>query len=472
MSLLRWFKAETTSRSTSDEAAMNSADKFISQVVQEELALAGMGRKRKSSKRHCYDDDIRTEIGKHAMRYGNKSAVDKFSRSLGFPLPEATVRNFKRELQSQIKRGEWFDDVHVAVKKRGRPLLLPEEIDVLTKKYIHTLRVNGAPVSSSIIIVAAQGIITHYDQSLLKMFGGSIELKKSWAFSFLKRCGYVKRKATRTARKVPGDFEEVKKAFLQRVSESIQDYNIAPSMVVNFDQTGCKMIPVSDWTLEVEGTKQVDMIGRDDKREITLLLAISLAGKLLPPQIIYAGKTSRCHPSVNVPDRWNITHSTSHWSTEATMIEYCDHVLAPYMVEQRQSLDLGVDAPGLCIFDVFAAHRCEAFLQKLNSCYIKYVFVPAGCTGLLQPLDISVNDPFKSHMKELFSLWYALQVKSSLDRNPEVQAVKVDLKTSTIKPIHFQWLIQNIAWLSKQDEALIRGWKEAGILDCLIQHSQ
>ena len=44
------------------------------------------------------------------MKYGNKSAVEKYSRSFGFDLPEATVRNFKRELEKPIKSGMRYDE--------------------------------------------------------------------------------------------------------------------------------------------------------------------------------------------------------------------------------------------------------------------------------------------------------------------------------------------------------------------------
>ena len=136
--------------------------------------------------------------------------------------------------------------------------------------------------------------------------------------------------------------------------------------MLNFDQTGTKMVPVSDWNLEVQGSKQIDMIGLQDKREITVLLAISLTGELISPQVIYAGKTPRCHPHVNIPFGWNITHSASHWSNRDTMLEYIEKILDPYMARQREQLSLSPDAPGLCIFDVFAAHRCDEFLQSLR----------------------------------------------------------------------------------------------------------
>ena len=97
-------------------------------------------------------------------------------------------------------------------------------------------------------------------------------------------------------------------------------------MIVNFDQTGTKMVRVSEWTMEIQGSKQIDVVGLDDKREVTTLLAISHSGNLLPPQEIYAGKTERCHLNVNVPDGWDVTHSETHRSTKYTMLEYIDMV--------------------------------------------------------------------------------------------------------------------------------------------------
>lgn len=55
---------------------------------------------------------------------------------------------------------------------------------------------------------------------------------------------------------------------------------------------------------------------------------------------------------------------------------------------------------------------------------IKYVFVPAGCTGQLQPLDVAVNEPFKAHLKALFSLWYAGRVRELLMDGHPVEEIK------------------------------------------------
>ena len=238
-------------------------------------------------------------------------------------------------------------------------------------------------------------------------------------------------------------------------------------MIVNFDQTGTKMVPVSNWTLEIQETKQIDMVGWDDKREVTALLAETLSGELLPPQIIYAGKTARCHPSVNVPAGWDVTHSPNHWSTRETMLEYVDTILSPRMTKRREQLHLEPDAFGLCILDVFAAHRCADFLAKLEAHHIKCVFVPPGCTGQLQPLDVSTNERFKGHLKEMFSSWYSSKVEEHLNSGETVESVRVDMRASVIKPVHFQWLVKNMAWLSQQEGVLIRGWNDSGIVEKL-----
>ena len=59
------------------------------------------------------------------------------------------------------------------------------------------------------------------------------------------------------------------------------------------------------------------------------------------------------------------------------------------------------------------------------------VFVPAGCTGHLQPLDMAVNDPFKENLKSSSATGsYASLIKGQLDGGKTEQNTTVDLRTS------------------------------------------
>ena len=45
----------------------------------------------------------------------------------------------------------------------------------------------------------------------------------------------------------------------------VEMYKIPPELVINWDQTGINIVPVSQWTMDVEGAKRVEITGIDDK---------------------------------------------------------------------------------------------------------------------------------------------------------------------------------------------------------------
>ena len=67
-------------------------------------------------------------------------------------------------------------------------------------------------------------------------------------------------------------------------------------LVINFGQTGINYIPTSSWTMEKQGSRRVEIIGKDDEHQITTVLAGTMAD-FLPIQLVYQGTTSRCLPS-------------------------------------------------------------------------------------------------------------------------------------------------------------------------------
>jgi hypothetical protein len=156
-------------------------------------------------------------------------------------------------------------------------------------------------VNRSIAIATAKGVVKAHNPSLLAENGGSVSLGRKWAESLFKRMNFVKRKATKAARKLPKDFDELKAEFIRKVQSNINPADGLPipfELVLNWDQTGSKLVPVCEWTLASEGSKQVPLKGLDDKKQITVLLAITMAGDMLPPQLLYTGKTPQCHPSI------------------------------------------------------------------------------------------------------------------------------------------------------------------------------
>ena len=247
------------------------------------------------------------------------------------------------------------------------------------------------------------------------------------------------------------------------------DDNKVPEMVINWDQTGCQLVSGGDWTLTAKGESQVTMTGLDDKRQMTLLLSVAMDGTLLPPQLIYAGKTERCLPEVNFPTEWNVTCTENHWSTEASMLEFAEKVLIPYVNQQRDGLPLSqCDQKAVAIFEVFAAHRGDALLSLLKDNEIIPLFVPAACTDKLQPLDLSFNREYKEQLKVQFHTWYARKVGQLLRDNEnagEEGPVNVDMKKSTLKPVHANWIVTTHAEMAERRDVIRLGFRMAGLIE-------
>ena len=80
-------------------------------------------------------------------------------------------------------------------------------------------------------------------------------------------------------------------------------------------------MPVSNWTFADKGSKQVEIAGLDDKHQLTLLLSCTMKGKLLPTQVIYAGKTPACLLKVDYLSDWFLTYTINHWSNKQKHID-------------------------------------------------------------------------------------------------------------------------------------------------------
>lgn len=156
----------------------------------------------------------------------------------------------------------------------------------------------------------------------------------------------------------------------------------------------------------------MEMVGVNDKRQITVVFCGTLLGDFLPIQLIYKGKTNRCHPRFSFPPDWHTTHSPNHWSTEETMLQYVEHIIVPYIEKVRE--DIGAGKTALVVMDNFKGQVTQSVTNLLEDHNIHICLLPANTTDLLQPMDISVNKPAKDFLKWQFNQWYTDQVMKQL----------------------------------------------------------
>ena len=102
--------------------------------------------------------------------------------------------------------------------------------------------------------------------------------------------------------------------------------------------------------------------------------------------------------------------TVNHWCNEETVKLYIKKVIVPFVQRKKDELKLNSSQRALCIIDGFRAHCTSDVVNLLDRHGIDVVYVPANCTGELQPLDLSVNKSVKDIIKQCFQEWYSDQI--------------------------------------------------------------
>ena len=389
-------------------SAITSANACVGKLLNATANSLGDGDKRNANLRGPYTiltPAQKFEIGKRAAEVGSTAAMRYYAKNYpALELKETSVRRFKNNYQTQLKTSakEVSDDSTVqelVSKKRGRPLLVGEELDEQVREYVRELRKSGVIINAHVVIAVGMGLVLNKDANLLAENGGHISLTKHWARYLLSRMGFVKRRGNTKSKVSVEHFDELKELFLLEFNNTVEMDEVPTELVINWDQTGLDYVPVSAWTMEQEGAKRVEMIGKDDKRQLTAVFACSMSGDFLPIQMVYQGKTIKCLPKFQFPDSWDVTYTSNHWCNEHTMHQYINKIILPYICNKRKQLKLPPDQCAVLIFDNFKGQCTSELLTLLDDSDVNVILIPPNCTDRLQPLDLSVNKAAKEFLR-------------------------------------------------------------------------
>ena len=212
-----------------------------------------MDQKKVSSRGKYSDTQIPTEL--ELVNMQQKMVLQEFAAPWKRRIPEFSVRPFKAEYLKKLS--ELKDDrvTSLPTKPRGRPLLIGAELDKAIQDYLKALRSAGVVVNTAIVLAAAEGIISARYQvdGRLQKQGGDLNISKDWAKSLMTRMGFVKRKASNAGKILVSQFQELKEQYLPDIAAEVIMNDIPHDLIINWDQTGLKIIPTGDWTMNLSG---------------------------------------------------------------------------------------------------------------------------------------------------------------------------------------------------------------------------
>ena len=313
----------------------------------------------------------------------------------------------------------------------GRKLTYPMEIEDHLMEWVLCQREQGLSVSLKNLQDKAKVMITPYNSDFKASDG--------WVQSFKHRHSLSLRARTTMAQKLPANLEDKITSFHSFVKEmrSKNSYKI----IGNMDETPVFFDMVPNSTLDVKGKKTIKIrTSGSEKRHTTVCVTVTSDGDMLPPMIIFKGKRALKlrHPlgvQVEVQERG--------WVDQLIMKEWIQKIWFPYTKKQS----------ALLVLDSFRVHLTEETKKLLKSYNTDIVFIPGGCTSKIQPVDVTINKPFKSLLRESWCDYMQDKVKE--ESSDRIQAPS--------KQIVLDWVVSGWRKLKNEKEMIKHSFLACGI---------
>ncbi|XP_053392256.1 uncharacterized protein LOC128554944 [Mercenaria mercenaria] len=186
--------------------------------------------------------------------------------------------------------------------------------------------------------------------------------------------------------------EEVDEYF-QLLEKTINELKVTPDQIFNVDETG--------FDGHEQSREKVIVVGKQHPYQqqmttgighITLNLAISGAGRYLPPMVIFSKNVPR--DLETLPDSWNVTSSKKGYMDSTLFVDWLSQSFIP---------NCGRDRPVLLIMDNLGAHLTPDAIDLARENQVEMLCLPPHSTHLLQPLDVRIFHLLKTNLSKVAS---------------------------------------------------------------------
>ena len=331
------------------------------------------------------------EVLEFSKLYGVRAAARHFK------IPKSSVSNWSKTDFTCVIR-----DKKGSLPKTGRPLTYPEELDQKILEYVLEQRDLQNAVSIEDICIYAAEII----QPVSPGFAAS----RRWAIAFMKRHDLSLRAKTSLSQRLPHDLEDKLSSFHTFVKSKREENEFDDNMIINMDETPVYFDLQPSKTINKCGEKSVLIrTTGSEKRHFTVVLAVAASGDMLPPMIIFKGKRDL---NMSVPPGWIVTVQEKGWMDESLMLRWIRDLYLKYTKKDRS----------LLVMDSFRGHLTENVKKAFRKGNTVTAIIPGGCTSKLQPLDVSINKPFKTELRRSWGRYMRESAKTARDRGERVKA--------------------------------------------------
>ena len=316
-----------------------------------------------------------------AEQHGNRATEREFGVS------KSNVRLWRKskenlEKMPQLKRAN-----------RGKKAAWPElEVDLLA--WITEKRNNGLAILPSIVRLKAFELAKNEKYGIPE---GYFKAGNHWCQRFMNRNGLSLRQKTTLAQRLPEDYEEKIVRFHRYIIDPLKEHNFPLHLIANMDETPLTFDMPPNRTVNNTGEKTIKIrTTGNEKNRVTVVLACCGDGTKLKLMIIFKRKTI---PKINNKHGVIVSAQQKGWMDSEQMKVWIEKVW-------RAQIG-GLGRKSLLVYDAFEAHVTDPVKASFKRENTELAVIPGRLTSVLQPLDVSLNKPFKDGVRKQWMQWMA-----------------------------------------------------------------
>jgi hypothetical protein len=284
-----------------------------------------------------------------------------------------------------------------AITPRGIDQLHPIKNELLM--WIFSQREQGLSIRNTVILLKVF-------KMLRDTFGAKSRVARLKAVArFMRKHNYVYPQKTNEATRNLQEVYQEAQEFLDFTRLLLHGPHRNRHWIFNMDQMPFYFSYHNLKTYEKCGTKTIHIRKTSNgTKRATGVFIITAAGNFLTPMIIFKGKPGGMIEKKELPkfDPSSIyACQDAAWMDERCMMLWVDQILGPYLM-------VNPPPPGIqpvILLDAYQCHMMALVIGKISKLGIEVIHIPGRCTGLCEPLDVSVNKPFKRRVRDLWEEW-------------------------------------------------------------------
>ena len=320
-----------------------------------------------------YSDHQRKKVAEYARFHGIRPAARKFGVNRRY------IGRWLNERIEEVKTGA--KPKRKNMKSQRRKLSYNSKLDEDILQWLMEKREKEIAVSRLVLQAHAKSIISKEVPTF--------KASDCWLQRFMKRHKLVLRARSSLAQRLPGDLEERMITFYSKLKEIREKHDILIRLICNMDETPVYFDVVPGKTLHNKGCKTIKVRTTGaEKRHATDVLGCTAVSHLLPPMIIFKGK--RLLKVLQVPSGFIVCLREKAWMDESLMFHWINEIWLKHSKSEQS----------LVVLDSFKGHTTEFVFHTFERANCLVSVIPGGCTSVLQPVDVSLNKPFKDVLRK------------------------------------------------------------------------